>query len=108
MLWASFWSCMSRKVSPAFRCRVESAQISHISPAVTIASASNGCVCSSTTWLGARDERVAAWSKPLFDAFVAGAWLLHWTEDTLYWAAKPAVHLETDVTPPPVTPAPSV
>ena len=28
------------------------------------------------------------------EAFVAGAWLLHWTRDTLYWVAKPAVHTE--------------
>jgi len=33
------------------------------------------------------------WSAPFFEAFIAGAWLLHWTDDTLYWAAKPRVHL---------------
>jgi hypothetical protein len=37
---------------------------------------------------------VMAWSKPLFDAFLSGAWLLHWTDDTLYWVAKPTVHTE--------------
>jgi hypothetical protein len=37
---------------------------------------------------------VQAWSEPIFDAFLAGGWLLHWTEDTLYWAAKPEVHKE--------------
>ncbi|MCR4299885.1 MAG: hypothetical protein NUV75_14255, partial [Gallionella sp.] len=51
-----------------------------------------------TIAFGARQlhkSAVAAWSEPLLDAFVAGAWLLHWTADTLYWVAKPAVHVET-------------
>jgi hypothetical protein len=28
----------------------------------------------------------------VFEAFCAGCWYLFWTEDTLYWVAKPAVH----------------
>jgi hypothetical protein len=35
---------------------------------------------------------VMAWAQPLFEAFTAGCWLIYWTEDTLYWAAKPIVH----------------
>ena len=48
-----------------------------------------------TTFLGARQLQnadVMRWSGPLFEAFVAGAWLLHFTDDTLYWVAKPKVH----------------
>ena len=26
------------------------------------------------------------------EAFIAGCWLLYWTDDTLYWIAKPTVH----------------
>lgn len=37
---------------------------------------------------------VQRWAKPIYDAFLAGAWLLHFTDDTLYWVAKPAVHIE--------------
>ena len=37
---------------------------------------------------------VKKWSAPVYRAFLAGAWLLHWTEDTLYWVAKPEVHKE--------------
>ena len=39
---------------------------------------------------------VDRWAKPLFEAFVAGAWLLYWTDDTLYWVAKPKVSVERD------------
>jgi hypothetical protein len=35
-----------------------------------------------------------ACTEPLFEAFIAGAWILHWTEDTVYWIAKPTVHVE--------------
>jgi len=38
-----------------------------------------------------------AWTEPLFEAFLAGAWMLHWTEDTVYWIAKPAVHVAPGV-----------
>ncbi len=51
-----------------------------------------------TTYLGAcqnKNRIVEAWSKPLFEAFIAGAWLLHWTDDTLYWISKPAIHTES-------------
>lgn len=50
-----------------------------------------------TTQLGALQNGatdVQRWSKPIYDAFIAGAWLLHFTEDTLYWVAKPHVHVE--------------
>ena len=39
-----------------------------------------------------RQKDVEAWSKPLMEAFIAGCWLLYWTDDTLYWIAKPTVH----------------
>jgi hypothetical protein len=37
---------------------------------------------------------VEAWAKPLFEAFVAGCWSLYWTDDTLYWVAKPRLHVD--------------
>jgi hypothetical protein len=52
-----------------------------------------------TIYLGARQLNkpdVARWAKPLFDAYGNGAWFLYWTDDTLYWAAKPTVHVERD------------
>ena len=49
----------------------------------------------STTAFGATTKEVKAWSGPMLEAFVAGCWMLHWTEDTLYWIAKPTVHKET-------------
>lgn len=48
----------------------------------------------STTHFGAKTAAVHAWSAPLFEAYVAGCWMLHWTDDTLYWVAKPTVHAE--------------
>jgi hypothetical protein len=51
----------------------------------------------STTAFGARQYKnaaVDAWSSPLCDAYVAGCWQLFWTDDTLYWAAKPTVHVD--------------
>jgi hypothetical protein len=52
-----------------------------------------------TTYIGAVQLKspaaVQSWSKPLFEAFLAGGWMLHWTEDTLYWVAKPEVHRES-------------
>ena len=47
-----------------------------------------------TTWFGAKTEAVKIWSQPLFNAFICGTWMLHWTDDTLYWVAKPRVHTE--------------
>ena len=50
-----------------------------------------------TTDLGAREignDDVRKWTKPLLEAFIAGAWILYWTKDVLYWVAKPAVHIE--------------
>jgi hypothetical protein len=51
----------------------------------------------STTHIGAvqrGDDALQRWTKPVFDAFVAGAWMAHFTEDTLYWVEKPHVHVE--------------
>ena len=50
-----------------------------------------------TTYFGAKQLKkpdVVQWSKPLFDAYLAGCWMIHWTADTLYWVAKPTVHVE--------------
>jgi hypothetical protein len=41
-----------------------------------------------------RKPAVEAWLRPLFEAFVCGCWLIYWTDDTLYWVAKPSVHCE--------------
>lgn len=51
----------------------------------------------STVHLGALElnkPSVAKWSEPYFRAFLDGAWFLLWTDDTLYWIAKPTVHVE--------------
>ena len=48
-----------------------------------------------TIYFGAKElkyAKVKAWSKPLMEAFIAGAWALYWTDDTLFWIAKPTVH----------------
>jgi len=50
-----------------------------------------------TTYLGASQlnkTTCVKWSEPLFEAFVSGAWLLHFTGDTLFWVAQPSVHTE--------------
>jgi hypothetical protein len=48
-----------------------------------------------TTHIGAQQLKSnIPWSKPLFEAYIAGCWMLLWTEDTLYWVAKPTVHTE--------------
>lgn len=48
-----------------------------------------------TTLIGAQQlGRDIPWTRPLFEAYVAGAWFLYWTEDTLYWVSKPVVHME--------------
>ena len=36
---------------------------------------------------------ILRWSRPILDAFCAGAWFLYWTDDTIYWFAKPTLHL---------------
>jgi hypothetical protein len=41
---------------------------------------------------GAPSDFMRAWSAALFEAYLAGAWLLHWTDEVLYWVAKPVVH----------------
>ena len=51
-----------------------------------------------TTYFGAMQSNksdVAKWSKPVLEAFCAGASTLFWTGDTLYWTAKPTVSVET-------------
>jgi len=40
------------------------------------------------------DKAVSAWASPLLDAYIDGCWLLFWTKDTVYWAAKPTVHVD--------------
>jgi len=50
-----------------------------------------------TTYLGAlqiNKPDVVRWSLPFFEAYISGAWILHWTQDTLFWVAKPRVHVE--------------
>ena len=50
-----------------------------------------------TTYFGAKqlnNPTVQAWSEPLLHAFIDGCWLLYWTEDTLFWVAKPTVHVD--------------
>lgn len=48
------------------------------------------------TFLGAEGNypTVEAWARPAYNAFCCGAWILYWTETTLYWVAKPAVRVE--------------
>jgi hypothetical protein len=47
------------------------------------------------TLLGAQElGRDIAWARPIFEAYVAGAWCLYWTDSTLYWVAKPRVSVE--------------
>lgn len=49
------------------------------------------------TYIGAMQTGntvVQAWSQPVYEAFCAGAWFLHWTDEAVYWVAKPAVHVE--------------
>ena len=53
----------------------------------------------SCTFIGSmqtHDKKVQAWSEPLFNAFCAGAWLLYWTNDTLFWISKPTLHKDSD------------
>lgn len=48
-----------------------------------------------TTAIGARQLNkgsVLKWAEPLFEAFVAGAWMLYWTDEDLFWVAKPVLH----------------
>lgn len=48
------------------------------------------------TWIGAVQlgKNTLQWARSLFEAFVAGCWIIHWTDDTLYWIAKPTVRVE--------------
>lgn len=48
-----------------------------------------------TTFIGAQQTGTSIpWARPLFEAYIAGAWFLYWTDDTLYWVAKPTMHME--------------
>jgi len=50
-----------------------------------------------TIYLGAKQtgaREVQRWSKPVYKAFIAGCWQVYWTSDTLYWVAKPTVHVD--------------
>jgi hypothetical protein len=52
-----------------------------------------------TNYIGAGqidDQSVQVWSKPIYDAFLAGAWKIFWATKTLYWLAKPKVYTETN------------
>jgi hypothetical protein len=49
-----------------------------------------------TTHIGAVQRNIKiTWAEHIYDAYVAGVWLLFWTSDTLYWVAKPTVSVET-------------
>jgi hypothetical protein len=51
-----------------------------------------------TTYFGAvelTNKDVKKWAEPLLEAYIAGAWILYWTDDTLFWIAKPVVHKDT-------------
>ena len=41
-----------------------------------------------------KKPNVSRWSRPLFEAYIAGCWMLYWTESTLYWVAKPTIRVE--------------
>ncbi len=43
-----------------------------------------------------KSGEVGRWAEPVLKAFLNGCWLLYWTDDTLYWAAKPSLHVETN------------
>jgi hypothetical protein len=38
--------------------------------------------------------QVDRWAEPVFEAFIAGCWMLCWTPSTLFWVAKPRLHFE--------------
>jgi hypothetical protein len=47
------------------------------------------------TYFGAADKpEVKAWSRPVLDAYLAGAWFVIWTANTVFWVAKPTVKVE--------------
>jgi len=51
----------------------------------------------STTAFGARETKqstVSKWAEPLLSAYESGCWFLFWTDDILYWVAKPRVHVD--------------
>jgi hypothetical protein len=54
--------------------------------------AANACHYPGAVQMG--NTEVQSWSRPIFDAFLFGAWMLHWTKDTLFWIAKPTLHAE--------------
>lgn len=49
-----------------------------------------------TTYFGSKGrDAVERWARPFCRAFVAGAWFLVWTPETLFWIAKPEMVYET-------------
>jgi hypothetical protein len=51
----------------------------------------------SCTYFGALQNNkpeVLKWTRPVLQAYLSGCWMVHWTDDTLYWVAKPTVHVE--------------
>jgi hypothetical protein len=54
----------------------------------------------SSVYFGAnqtRSRKVLEWLSCVCRAFISGAWFLVWTEHTLYWVAKPTMHLSAQV-----------
>lgn len=39
---------------------------------------------------------VSRWARHVFKAFLNGCWFVYWTEETLYWVAKPALTFDTE------------
>lgn len=55
------------------------------------------CSWLATTHIGAiqvAKQAVTKWSEHVWNAFVAGCWCVAWTDDVLYWFAKPVVTVE--------------
>jgi hypothetical protein len=47
--------------------------------------------------IGARQlglPSVQAWADPVYDAYLSGAWFLYWTDENLYWVAKPHIYYD--------------
>lgn len=36
-------------------------------------------------------NEVSSWADPILNAYLHGCWTLFWTDDTLYWVAKPSL-----------------
>jgi hypothetical protein len=46
------------------------------------------------THFGSEAPELRRWATPCLEAFCAGAWMIQWTEEALFWIAKPEVHIE--------------